>query len=460
MQVEPRTGPAGVPGTRPTAFCMLRAVTGGAEEPRATSGGVHLSGLLGSSLVAPGGDVVGKVDDLIVRLRGREYPLVTGLVAAVGGRRLFFPAEQVAQLAPGQVSLLAAQVDLRPFERREGEVLLRQDLLGHRLIDVAHTELVRAWDVELQATPEGWSVSRLDTRRPPRLFGLLRPGSGRASEDWASFEPLVGHQPSFRSRMSLGRVTRLKPAQLADLLEDASHKEGNELLEAVHSDPELEADVFEELDPDLATRLFGDKTDAEVAEVLAHMRPDDAADALADLPQSRRQPVLELLPPGARAKVLTLLRFSPSSAGGLMNLELVTCPADGLVRDALRAVREADRVEVSAQTSVHLVSGKGGLVGAVSLVALLHADPVAPLAELVDLDQVRVGPETDVVDVALLMADYNLLTVPVVDEEGLLVGIVTVDDILEAAIPDDWRRREPATRPEEVQSRPQPGSPS
>jgi CBS domain-containing protein len=412
---------------------------------------MHLSKLLGSPLQTPEGEGVGKVDDVIVRLRGADYPVVTGLVAAVGGRRVFLPTAEVGELAEDRVLLTLPKVDLRAFERREGEVLLRQDILGHRLIDVAHTELVRAWDVELQPTGEGWVLVCLDTRRPARLLGLLRQGHGHPCEDWKSFEPLVGHRPSATVRGLFGRLRRLKPAQLADLLEDASSDEKTEILEAVHEDPELEADVFEELDPDTATRLFGDKTDAEVADVLAHMRPDDAADALADLPQGRRQDILGLLPIGTRTKVLMLLGFNSTSAGGLMNLEFVICPEDANVSEALRRVHLALNIEPQAQTSVYSVSDDGHLVGVVTVIDLLHADPEAALVDVIDSDPVRVGPQADVVDVALLMADYNLMTVPVVDAQNQILGVVTVDDILEATIPDDWRRREPLPRPPVVE---------
>ena len=210
---------------------------------------VHLSALLGRPLFSPTNESVGKVDDVIVGLRGEDYPLVTGLVAKVGGRRVFVPMERVAELSEQRIVLAKSKVDLRGFERRDGEVLLREDILGHRLIDVADAVLVRAWDVELRATDEGWAVSCLDTRRPPRLFGLIRSSAGRPCQDWKAFEPLIGHTPSVRARATFGRVVRLKPAQIADLLEDASHTEGEEILDVVHSDPELEADVFEELGP-------------------------------------------------------------------------------------------------------------------------------------------------------------------------------------------------------------------
>ncbi len=423
----------------------------GAPSPRGSSvPHVHLSALLGAQLVSPSGEGVGKVDDVIARLREGDYPLVTGLVAKVGGRRLFLPIGRVGDFASPRVGLTQPTVDLRSFERRDGEVLLREDILGHRLIDVADAELVRAWDVELQETGEGWILQCFDTRRPPRLFGLIPRGGGHECADWRSFEPLVGHTPSLRTRSAFGRLRRLKPAQIADLLEEASRTEGTEILDVVHADPELEADVFEELDPDTANKLFGDKTDQEVAEVIAHMRADDAADAIAELPQGRRQKVLDLLPAGTRAKVLTLMGFNATSAGGIMGVEFLAAPAEATVEEALRRVRLARDVQPEALVTVHCVDEVHRLCGTVTVVALMQAEPEAQLSDVADTDPVRVSTDSDVVDVALLMADYNLMTVPVVDDDNRLLGVITVDDVLETTIPDDWRRREPPTHPESV----------
>jgi CBS domain-containing protein len=417
-------------------------------KPVRYSADVHLSVLLGHPLFSPSDEGVGKVDDVIVRLRGEDYPVVTGLVAKVGGRRVFVPIERMAELSEQRIALAKSKVDLRGFERRDGEVLLREDILGHRLIDVADAELVRAWDVELRASDEGWVVSCLDTRRPARLFGLIRTSAGHPCQDWKAFEPLIGHTPSVRARASFGRVVKLKPAQIADLLEDASHTEGEEILDVVHADPELEADVFEELDPDIANRLFGDKTDLEVADVIAHMRADDAADAIAELPQARRQKVLDLLPPGTRTKVLTLLGFNATSAGGIMGVDFLTAPKDALVDEALRRIRLAENVQPEALITMHAVDSANRLFGTVSVIGLLQADPESRLLDIVDDDPVRVTATADVVDVTLLMADYNLMTVPVVDDDNQLLGVITVDDILEATIPEDWRRREPPPHPE------------
>jgi len=420
---------------------------------------LHLSELLRRPLADSGGEPVGRLADVIVRLSGAERPPVIGLVAAVGGRQVFVPAGQVVSLDGEVLSLTSAKIDLRRFERREGEVLLRADMLGHRLIDVETAHLVRAADLELESRDGQWVLAGVDTRRRPRrLLGLLGPGrqapgpdageAGHAFRDWSRFEPLIGHAHSAVTRGPFGRVRRLKPAQIADLIEDASKEEETEILGQVHADPELEADVFEELDEDRATRLLGARTDAEIAEVLSRMRADDAADAIAELPQRRRQQVLDLLPAGQRTKVLTLMGFNPASAGGLMGLEYLALPPGQTVGEALAAVGGARALQPEALTSVHAVDPGGRLLGVASLVRLLQSDPSAPLAEACDDDPVRIGPDTDMVDVAVLMSDYNLITIPVVDDGRRMVGVVTVDDVLEAALPGDWRRRGAAQPPD------------
>ena len=216
----------------------------------------------------------------------------------------------------------------------------------------------------------------------------------------------------------------------------------------MHADPELEADVFEELDEDLATRLLGARTDQEIADVLARMRADDAADAIAELPQQRRQPVLDLLPAGQRTKVLTLMGFNATSAGGAMGVEFVAVPTMTSVSDALARVREAISLQPEALTSVHAVDYDGVLRGVARLVTLVQSDPGATVIDVSDTDPVRVGADTDIVDVAVLMTDYNLITIPVVDDERRMLGLITVDDVLEIALPPDWRRREAAHPPD------------
>jgi len=413
---------------------------------------LRLSRLLKRPVAGHTGDPIGRVSDIIVRLRGDDYPLVTGLVVTVGGREVFAPVDQVSDFESDPLRLSSARLDLRRFERQEGEVLLRADVLGHRLIDVQNARLVRAADLELAKDGDEWVLAGVDTRRRPRrLFGLLAPEAPdgtSAFRDWHDFESLIGHAGSALLRGPFARIRRLKPAQIADLLEEASKEEETEILGRVHADPELEADVFEELDEDQATRLLGARTNEEIAEVLARMRADDAADAIADLPQQRRQPVLDLLPPAQRTKVLTLMGFNATSAGGLMGVDFIALPSMTSVADALARVRESASLQPEALTSVHAVDYEGVLRGVARLVTLVQSDPGATVIDVSDTDPVRVGADTDITDVAVLMTDYNLITIPVVDDKRRLLGVITVDDVLEVVLPDDWRRREVAEPPD------------
>jgi CBS domain-containing protein len=409
---------------------------------------IHLSQLLRAPVVTLSGEAVGRVDDIIVRLRGAEtYPLVTGIVAGVGGRRVFVGAGSIRRFDPDRVTLVHNEIDPRRFERRQGEVLLRSDVLGYRLIDVTAGELVRAYDVELEDSGEGWVLARLDTRRPPRLFGLLKTPGGYASRDWKAFEPLIGHGQSIAVRRVFGRVAALKPAQIADLLEDANKAEGGEILDRMRGYPDLEADVFEELEPDKASRLLDDMPDGEVAALLSRMRADDAADAIMDLRQPRRRRVLELMPAPQRTKVITLLGFNPDSAGGLMNVDIVCCGIWATAGEALALIGIAQAVEPEALLQIHVLNEQEQLAGVVPVTALLQADPADVVATLMDSDPIRVAPDAELTDIALLMADYNLHAMPVVDDTDHVLGVVTVDDVLKAIIPEDWRRREPGSRP-------------
>lgn len=402
-----------------------------------------LSTLMRRTAVDAAGQAIGRLTDIIVRLREDAYPAVTGLVAHVGGREVFVPAAEILVWDEQKMELASARPDLRQFARRLGEVLLRADVLGHRLVDVEQSNLVTAHDVRLAQVDDGWVATAVDIH--PR--GLLGRRGKQTWRDWSDVEALIGHDVSLPARARLGGLRRLKPAQLADLIEEASDHEQQELLSRVHAHPELEADVFEELDPDKATRLFGEMSDAGVAGVLARMRADDAADAVAELRQSRRRRVLDLLPAGQRTKVITLMGFNPDSAGGLMSVDVASCNMTVTAAAALAVIAAATTLQPEALIKIHVLGDSGELRGVASVIRLLQADPTALVSEVMDADPVRVAPAADLTDVALLMADYNLTTIPVVDDADRVVGVVTVDDILEYTIPEDWRRREPAPRP-------------
>lgn len=410
---------------------------------------LHLSAVVRSRLVDRAGERLGRVDDVIVRLDGDGLPSVSGLKARVAGRQLFVPADRIAELRAGEVRLSRDILDLGRFERRVGEVLLAEDVLGRRLIDVGRARLVTARDIELTQEEGRWSVLGI---LPGRGGGVRRwlfgGGDHRDGEHllpWDRLEAFVGHVPTSRLRIGPRRLARLHPAQIADLVEAASHEQGDEIIRAVGADRELEADVFEELDEDRRLELIRDRSDEQAAGLISRMAADAAADLIAELPQQRRAHVLELLPGVQQRHVRRLLGYNPQTAGGLMSPEFVSVPARATVQDGIRAVRESPCPD-ELLSHVLVVDDAGRLAGAVAIVELLRASPERPLSEVAAGEVQAVHPDADLPDVARLMSDFKLAALPVLDDAGRPVGLVTVDDVLELVIPGDWWRRHRSSR--------------
>jgi CBS domain-containing protein len=408
---------------------------------------VHLSTVLRSPLLDRAGERLGRVEDLIVRLADGGYPPVTGLKARIGGRDLFVPIAGVAALEPGAVRLAGEKLSLRRFERRAGEVLLGQDVLGRTLVDVEADPpvLVTAHEIELACIEGWWRVVGVDNAARARLRRRLpRPLKSwvddQAFLDWMALEPFVDHVPSARLRFSHRKLANLHPAEIADLVEAASHEEGEEIIKAVGQDRELEADVFEELDEHHQLEFIRERPDEQVAAVIARMAPDDAADLIVEIDQDRRGRILALLPPAQQHQIETLLGYNPSTAGGLMSPERIVLGEEELVAAALERVRSSE-IPPATLTTVYLHDGEGALSGSAFVVMLLRSDSNTPLSQIAEHEPISVHTDADLPEVARTMTDYNLVMLPVVDDDRRVVGVVTVDDVLEQTLPAGWRRR-------------------
>ncbi len=408
---------------------------------------VHLSSTLRSPLLDPAGERLGRVEDLIVRLADGGYPPVMGLKARIAGRELFVPVDRIAELTPGDVRLSGEKLNLKRFERRVGEVLLGADVLGRKLVNVEADppSLITAREIEL-ANIDGWwrvvgvdASARAHLRRmlPRRMRGLV---GDRPFLDWTDMEPFVGHVPSARLRFSHRKLANLHPAEIADLVEAASHDEGEEIIEAVRQDRELEADVFEELDEHHQLEFIRERPDAQVAAVISRMAADDAADLIVEIEQDRRGRILALLPATHRRQIESLLGYNPSTAGGLMSPDFVIVAETDTVAPAIDAVRSSDLAPGTLST-VYLRDAEGLLSGSVAVITLLRAGLDRSLQEISEHEPVSVRVDADLPEVARTMTDYNLVMLAVVDEDGRMVGVVTVDDVLELTLPAGWRRR-------------------
>ena len=406
---------------------------------------VMLTQLLRSPVLNPAGTEVGRVQDFIVKLAEGGYPPVTGLKVRVGAQDVFVGKELIDKLEPGAVRLNTHTLQTQPFQRRAGEVLLAADVLGRHLVDVARGRIVQAHDLVLAQGDDGWRLQGID-RSPQAMLRRLVPRRGRpdlrrhAILDWKDVQPFVRHVPTAKLLMPLQRLRRLHPAQIADIVEGASHEEGEEIIEAVESDADLTADVFEELDSEHQVEFLKSMSNEEAARVLDKMAPDDAADLIGELDQPRRLPVLNHMSASQQHKLRKLLQYHPTTAGGMMSPDYVSVARGSTVEMAIEAVRTDDKAPHQLLNTVFVTEPDGKFLGSVSLADLVRADASRTVEEL-NVINCSIGAGADFADVVLMMADYNLTALGVIDGAGNLIGAISVDDLMEALVPEDWRNR-------------------
>jgi CBS domain-containing protein/sporulation protein YlmC with PRC-barrel domain len=406
---------------------------------------VTVTQLLKIPVLDAAGEQVGRVEDFIAKLTDGGYPPITGLKVGVGGHDVFVGRKLVERLEPGAVRLNTNTIDMTAFQRRPGEVLLAADVLGRHLMDMARGRLVRAHDLVLGQLDSEWRLLGVD-RSPRAMLRRLVPRKARPDLrrhvllDWKDVQPFMGHVPTAKLLVPLQRLRRLHPAQIADLVEGASHEEGEEIMDAVERDVELAADVFEELDDEHRSEFVRERSNDEVARVLDRMAPDDAADLLAQLDQERRLPVLSLMSAQQQRKLRKLLQYHPTAAGGMMSPDYVWVIRGATVAEALEAIRTDDKSPHQLLNTVFVTEESGRFVGSASAADLVRGDAKRRIDEL-QLVTLSVPAGADLSDLALAMTDYNLTALAVTDAAGNLVGAISVDDVIKALVPEDWRAR-------------------
>jgi len=258
--------------------------------------------------------------------------------------------------------------------------------------------------------------------------------------DWEDVDPVETSIASIRLRVPHGGLTELHPADLATIIDQLAPRDRAGVLAAL--DDEAVADAIEEMEPDTQVEVLEGLSPERAADILEEMSPDDAADLVADLSDETRHELMALMERAEAEELGELLAFPEDTAGGMMTTEFVAVPADlsaGATIDRLR------QLEPDAETIyyVYVVDPEERLVGVLSLRDLIVAPPSTPIGEVMIDEPVAVQVEADRDDVATVVARYNLLAVPVVEEGGRLVGIVTVDDAIDTILPASWRRRVP-----------------
>jgi magnesium transporter len=407
---------------------------------------LYLSQVLGRPILDLEGERVATLKDVIVRLGEDEHPPVSGFVARYRRRDFFLPRWRISRFGEEGVRLNSDILDLRPFMRREGEVLLARDVLDKQLIDVDGKRVVRVNDVQIIEAANEWRVTGADVGLSG-LWRRLAPAflrSGRPVEviDWADVGYLATDAATVQLKSSRGKLTRLHPVEIARLAEVFSYQQGAEIVESL--DDETAAETLEEMAAARQAQIIGDMDEERAADILEHMSPDEAADVLGDLPEDKAENLLNRMEDDEQLEVAELLPYEDDSAGGLMTTEFVTLPRDLTAGEALARLRQMAETP-NMIYYLYIVEGEASwkLAGVIALRSLILSDPSAPLERVMRTELQVAHPDDAAVDVAQKIAEYNLLALPVVDEDGDILGIVTFDDAIEILLPKDWRKRVP-----------------
>src|SRR5712691_10998170 len=408
---------------------------------------LYLSQVLSRPIRDLEGERVATIKDIIVRLADEDHPRVTGLVARYRRRDFFVSRWRITELNEQGARLNSDILDLRPFVRRDGEVLLARDVLDKQLIDVDGKRVVRVNDVQIIEAAGEWRVTGADVSLQG-LWRRLAPagfmGTRRAVEviDWSDVGYLATDAATVQLKSSSGKLARLHPVEIARLAEALSYHHGSEVVESL--DDETAAETLEEMPAERQARILGDMDEERAADILEWMSPNEAADVLGDLPEEKAEELLGLMEDEEQAEVAELLPYEDDTAGGLMTTEFVTLPRDLTVGEALARLREmAETPNMIYYLYVVAAEDSWKLIGVIALRNLILADPSAPLEDVMRSDLQVAHPDDKAADVAQKVAEYNLLALPVVDESGDILGIVTVDDAIEILLPKGWRQRLP-----------------
>ena len=411
-----------------------------------------ISQLIGRPVVDSEGKNLGHIDEILaIQKPERVHPVLVCLVVSEKNNLVYYPCSEVTVLFSSVVPLAHAKRELKTYSRTGDEIELIDKVLDKQIIDTNGIRVVRVNDLEIARVNGEFFVSNVDIGST----GILRRIGFNRLAEWMNslfakraqtnmiswdFVELLVHDQFMRLKVPGEKIRDLHPADLAELLSDMNHNESRNLLDSM--DIEHLADALEEVEPEFQATLVQGMSDERVADVLEEMSPDEAADLLAELPAERSEDLLELMEDQEARDVRLLLSYPEDTAGGLMTTDVATIRPGLTAAKAIEALRAAEP-DAESIFYIYVTDEENRLLGVFSLSNLVLAKPGTQVANFMHQKVVSANVLTKQEALAQLIAKYNLLTIPIVDDENHLLGMVTADDALDKIIPTAWKKKLP-----------------
>jgi CBS domain-containing protein len=406
---------------------------------------IFVSHLAGKSVFDTDGDPVGRIRDLVVAMGSSATPpRVLGLVLEVHGRRrIFLPIARISSIEGNQV-VSSGVVNMRRFQQRPGETLVLAELLDRRVTLVASGEQVTVLDVGIEPSRAGsreMDLTKVYVQKGAK--GGLRRRGETLTIDWDAVSGFSLSEDAQGAANLVAALDKLHAADLAHVMHELTPKRRGEVAAALND--ERLADVLEELPEDDQVEILAKLESERAADVLEAMDPDDAADLLGELSSDEAERLLTLMDPEEANPVRRLLSYREDTAGGIMTSDPIVLDPSATVAEALAQVRNPDLTPANASmvfvARPPTETPTGRYLGAAHIQRLLREAPMTLVSAAVDIELEPLRPDASLAEVTAYMATYNLVAAPVVDADDRLLGAVTVDDVLDHLLPDDWRMK-------------------
>jgi CBS domain-containing protein len=412
-------------------------------------GELFVSEILKKPVLDPKGEDLGRVRDLVV-VKGEPFPRVSALLVEKKKNIFHLPWTNLSIFNKRIISSTVFPQDLRTYEFTEDDLLIMRDIFDKQIVDVNGAKVVRVNDIKL----EGFDSEAILVAIDVGMRGIMRRlGMERGGEDllkifrrdlpynlisWNYLQPLEPKLSTISLTVPRQMVSELHPADIADIISQVSRKEGATFVKGL--DVETAAEALSELDTDVQTAIITRMDTEKAADILEEMPPDEAADVLSDLPAEKAKEILENIEKDEAEDIQELLSHEEDTAGGIMTNVYIAYPPESTVRKAIDMFKK-DAEEVESVYYIYIVDEQEKLAGVVSLRELLLANLDDKLSDIMETKIKTVTPDVDEGEVAAIISKYNLLTLPVIDREGTMLGIIAVDDIVDRILPPAAKRK-------------------
>lgn len=393
------------------------------------------------------GQKIGKFKDFIVSV-SILYPRVEALSIRTSNKKVInVPWEDIEHIN-NEIKLKVKFDDIKKYQIKERDIKLVDDVLDKQVVDLEGKKLRRVNDLQLSTFHGYYRLIGVDIsfKGILRRLGMEKISNGlrlKLHEDYISWND-VDVIKSDVSRLKLKvpeyRLKKLHPADIAEIVDQMSINDSITVLNSL--DEEIAADTLEEISTERQVSLFEEMESQRAADLLEEMSPDDAADLIGELPSDRAQELLELMDKEEAKDVEDLLKYPEDTAGGIMTTEYAAVPDELTAKQTINKLREMAG-DLESIYYIYTLSSTGNLTGVISFRELLLADPDQKLQDFMQRDLITVDVLEEEHEVAKKIAKYNLIALPVVENENKIKGVITVDDAIDIILPTAWKKRVP-----------------